>query len=112
MSDNTPASSSPPPAPTSPSESVAAPAEVGQVGGTSLDLQKLRCYHFVIFLAFAFGAPIGLSAFLVAISSLFAFVEAHFFAYAPAIYAWLIWFGLCLVTSIYSYWEDKREQGA
>jgi len=37
MSDNTPASSSPPPAPTSPSESVAAPAEVGQVVGTSFD---------------------------------------------------------------------------
>lgn len=35
MSDNTPASSSPPPAPTSLSESVAAPAEVGQVGGTT-----------------------------------------------------------------------------
>lgn len=34
MSDNTPASSSPPPAPTSSSESIAAPAEVGQVGGT------------------------------------------------------------------------------
>ena len=34
MSDNTPASFSPPPAPTSPSESVAAPAEVGQVGGS------------------------------------------------------------------------------
>lgn len=37
MSDNTPASFSPPPAPTSPSESIAAPAEVGQVGGTSFD---------------------------------------------------------------------------
>lgn len=36
MSDNTPASSSPPPAPTSLSESVAAPAGVGQVGGTAL----------------------------------------------------------------------------
>lgn len=35
MSDNTPASFSPPPAPTSPSESVAAPAGVGQVGGTT-----------------------------------------------------------------------------
>lgn len=35
MSDNTPSSSSPPPAPTSPSESVAAPAEVGQVMGTT-----------------------------------------------------------------------------
>lgn len=33
MSRNTPSSSSPPPAPTSLSESVAAPAEVGQVGG-------------------------------------------------------------------------------
>lgn len=38
MSDNTPASFSPPPAPTSPSESVAAPAEVGQGLGTSLQL--------------------------------------------------------------------------
>jgi hypothetical protein len=34
MSRNTPAISSPPPAPASPSESIAAPAEVGQVGGT------------------------------------------------------------------------------
>lgn len=34
MSNRTPASSSPPPAPTSHSESIAAPAEVGQVGGT------------------------------------------------------------------------------
>lgn len=39
MSDNTPASSSPPLAPTSPSESVAAPAEVGQVGGTQLPVE-------------------------------------------------------------------------
>lgn len=39
MSDNTPISSSPPPAPTSPSESVAAPAEVGQVGGTQLPVE-------------------------------------------------------------------------
>ena len=37
MSDNTPASFSPPPAPTSPGESVAAPAEVGQVGGAYHD---------------------------------------------------------------------------
>lgn len=35
MSDNTPASFGPPPAPTSPGESIAAPAEVGQVGGTT-----------------------------------------------------------------------------
>lgn len=34
MSDNTPASFSPPPAPTSPSVSIAAPAEVGQGLGT------------------------------------------------------------------------------
>lgn len=42
MSDNTPASFSPPPAPTSPSESIAAPAEVGQVEGTQAS-QKPVC---------------------------------------------------------------------
>lgn len=39
MSNRTPASFSPPPAPTSPSESIAAPAEVGQVGGTTAAFQ-------------------------------------------------------------------------
>lgn len=110
LTPNTPISS--PPGHQDLDASLAAPAQVDQVGGTTPDLQKLRLFYFVIFLAFAFGAPIGLSAFLVAISSLFAFVEAHFSAYAPAIYAWLIWFGFCLVISIYSYWEDKRELGA
>lgn len=42
MSDNTPASFSPPPAPTSPGESIAAPAEVGQVEGTQAS-QKPVC---------------------------------------------------------------------
>ncbi|WP_156147741.1 hypothetical protein [Thauera sp. SWB20] len=112
MSDNTPASSSPPPAPTSPGESVAAPAEVGQVGGTSLDLQKLRRQCLVIFLVAGFLAPVLLSSVFVIGSALVAFIDARFSDYSGAIYGWFLWLIFCLVSTLKVYWEDKREMGA
>lgn len=112
MSKTTPRTeSSSPPGHQDQSARLAASAPVDQVGGTSLDLKKLRRYHFVIFLAFAFGFPLLVSAVFVFLSHLVTFIESHFSEYQGAIYCWLLWLCLCLFVAIKVYLDEKQEQG-
>jgi hypothetical protein len=85
---------------------------VGQVGGTTPDLQKLRRHCLVIFLVTGFLAPVLLSSVFVIGSALVAFINARFSDYSGAIYGWFLWLIFCFVTTLKVYWEDKRELGA
>lgn len=102
---------SPAPAPESQGESVAAPAEVGQVGGTQSVLQQLRRDWLVVFLALGFVAPIFLSALRVAVLWIAVFVEANYSEYSGAIYGWSLWLFVCLFSAIWCYRAEKREKG-